>query len=189
MSMRTPGADPRFDPSRRGPYWRPGDSVIAEPWVALAETNTGHGVYRFGKDRDRAAAEVARWEALARVFGDRPDPSGRLVVGGALVDPHGGVVSGWGVVPVPGGISRWSKLRRLLEARECGRCGSPRWPGCWVAADLGGCAVCLPETEAADPRCWPADPTPPSGAAVVVRAPARRARPRAVAAVSGPTLL
>lgn len=179
-SLRTPGADPRFAVSQRGPYWRPGDSVLAEPWVALGETNTGHAAIRCGRSRETAAALVARWAAVTAAMGPgMPDPSGRVVVGAALVDPQGRVVDSWGDEPVPGGAPRWRELRRLLVASTCARCRAERWVGCWVAADGDGCAECLPAAEVADPRLWPSDPIEPAELAK----PKRSTRSRKVVAV------
>lgn len=138
----------------RGPYWRPGDSVLAEPWVALAETNTGHLMVPCGRNRQHALDTVARWRALAE-RDMQVDPH-RVVVGAAVVDPRGEVVESWGSVPVPGGEPRWVTLHRLMTPQTCA-CGSERPPGAWVTRGSDGCVECLPEREAHDPRPWPVE--------------------------------
>lgn len=176
--MRTAGADERFAVSRRGPYWQPGDSVIAEPWVAVAETSTGHVVTRCGRNYAHAVELVEHWEALhhAGLLFD----AARDVVGAAVVDPHGAVVQSWGSVPVPGGPPRWSALLRLMVEQDCRECGAPRWPGCWVGLHVQGCGECLPARELDDPRPWPAEPSR-SGGAVVERKRTTPVRRRTVA--------
>lgn len=151
----------------RGPYWRPGESVIAEPWVALCESNVGHLVVPYGRRQDRARELIERWEALTKL--GRLIDYHRTAVGAAVVNPRGEVVAGWGSVPVPGGAPRWAPLHRLMEPAPCAGCSAPRWPGCWMVADLSGCAVCQPTRESADPRVWPPEPSPPVVRERVVR--------------------
>lgn len=161
-SIEVPSAvDERF--RRRSVYWVPGDSVLVEPWYAVAESNVGHLAVPCGRNREHAHTTAARWRALldAAVV----DPH-RIIVGAAVVDPRGDVVASWGSVPVPGGAPRWVGLYRLDRAETCLGCGAPRWAGCWVPRDLSGCGECQPEREAADPRVWPLEPDPPAGTPV-----------------------
>lgn len=160
--VRVPTAvDDRF--AVRGPYWVPGMSVLAEPWVALAESSTGHLVVPCGRNAERAHRVVDNWRALVE-SGQLVDRF-REVVSAAVVNPRGEIVSSWAVggaaLPTPGGEPRWRNLHRLLEAQDCRGCGAPRWPGCWVTREVNGCGVCLPQAETADPRRWPPEPSAP----------------------------
>ena len=143
---------------KRGPYWRPGMNSRVEPWSALAEVSTGHLLTPCHRSSAHAHSVVEHWRALVDA-GLRFDPF-RVMVGAAVVDPSGVIVAHWGCCPTPG-APRWSPLMRLRDPAVCTRCRARRWPGCWVAVDLGGCSRCVPAVEAADPRVWPGEPPEP----------------------------
>lgn len=168
----TPPSPAVFTKPRRSPYWRRGMERGA-PWVALAECNTGQFIVPCGTDPAAAAAAVRRWRSIAE--SEQREPSGRRIVGAAVVDPHGDIVSSWalntreGHTPNVGGPPRWTPLMRVSQATECGQCHTVRWPGCWMAPDLDGCAQCMPADEVGDPREWPKDPLKPRERPVVVK--------------------
>jgi hypothetical protein len=140
---------------------------ISEPWVALAETGTGHLVVPCGRDAARATAIVGYWAALTEL--GRPIDAQRMCVGAVVVNPDGHAVQGWGDQPTPGGRPRWEPILKLREVTTCRRCAQLRWPGCWMRLDLVGCALCLPATdEQRDPRPWPPDPPRPAGLALAL---------------------
>lgn len=134
--------------------------AFSEPWVALAETSTGHLIVPCGRDAGAALAAVAHWRA--QVAAGVPMDPYRVCAGAAVVDPAGAVVESWGSVPTPGGRARWLPLLRLREVAPCRGCGELRWPGCWVAFDLDGCSGCVPAAEVHDPRVWPSEPARPA---------------------------
>jgi hypothetical protein len=165
--------------AHRSPLWRPGMNTQFEPWVALAETNTGHLMVPCGRDADRAREIVARWHLIAQ-RGDTLDRNGHQVIyGAAVVDPRGELDSAWklervGSVPDPHGLPRWTPLTVMSRWGRCLRCSAERWPGCYVAVRLDGCAECLPATETDDPRQWPPDPDRPAGGPPVAAKPTKK---------------
>lgn len=175
-------ADPRF--AVRGPWWRPGMSVLVEPWAAVAETNVGQRVQLYGRNAASALQVVQTWQLLAE-RGDPIDSPGIVAVSAAVVNPRGQVTVSWALsgasAPVPGGAPRWAPLHRVGQTVTCQGCEAPRWPGCWMPRDLSGCAECLPAREVADPRAWPVEPPPVVERVVVerVKTPKRRATRRA----------
>lgn len=177
------GADPRF--KVRGPYWRPGQSILVEPWAAIAECNTGHRVQLYGRSSARALEMVQRWRLLTE-RGEPIDGLGIRAVSAAVVNPRGDVTASWvtegAVPPVPGGTPRWSTLHRVAAPVACLGCKAERWAGCWMPRDLSGCAECLPARETDDPRVWPIEPPPVVERVKVERVKTpktRKARPRA----------
>lgn len=171
------GADPRF--KVRGPFWRPGLSVLVEPWAAVAETNVGTRVQLYGRHSAQALEVVKVWQMLTE-RGGTIDLTGVRAVSAAVVNPRGDVTASWAIEgaspPVPGGEPRWTPLHRAAEPVVCLGCESVRWQGCWVPRDLRGCAECLPELEAADPRVWPFEPPAPGEITAVTRVKTPRSR-------------
>jgi len=160
-----PNTDPDSPFHRRSVYWRPGHNVLREPWVALAECNTGHLIVPCADNRRHAEQTVATWAALQR-RGQHLDAV-RRVYGGVVVSPVGELSQAWDDgagfgPPRPGGPTRWVPLRRMRERATCTGCGRECWAGCWLIEGLGGCAACQPEREAPDPRAWPPDPPDPA---------------------------
>lgn len=178
------GADPRF--KVRGPYWQPGMSVLVEPWAAVAETNVGTRVQLYGRASARALEVVTLWQTLTGRGQPIDHHQGIRAVSAAVVNPRGEVTASWATdgawPPVPGGEPRWATLHRVVAPVACLGCASVRWPGCWMPRSLRGCAECLPELEAADPRVWPFEPPEPGKVAAVTRErtpKTRKAAPRA----------
>ncbi|MBC8091963.1 MAG: hypothetical protein H7Y15_08505 [Pseudonocardia sp.] len=146
--------------AHRSRFWRPGMNTRFEPYVALAETNCGHVALPCGRNVEQAREMITRWRLLSEAG---HVVNGAMTVGAAVIDPRGEIVEAWrlpeiGSVPDPGGSSRWSSLRQQGDWRPCLSCGAARWPGCYVAVDGTGCALCMPARETDDPRTWPAEP-------------------------------
>lgn len=180
-------ADPRF--KVRGPYFRPGMSILVEPWAAVATTNIGDWVVLHGCHSDRALGMVTTWRLHAEA--GRPiDPLlGIYAVSAAVVNPRGEVTASWqcgdATPPRPGGEPRWTPLLRVATPVICLGCAAERWPGCWMRRDQRGCSQCMPELEAADPRVWPLEPPAPGApVAARVKTPKVRKPPQRVQVVS-----
>lgn len=168
-------ADERF--ARRSVYWRPGMSVIAEPWVTLVETNVGQQIVPQGRDALRAAARVAELHSAA--LDGYVSAQGVVVVAAAVVDPRGDVRDWWatgdGPAPIPGGPGWFPALHRVLAVQACPHCGADRHPGTWVCRETPGCALCLPQRESG--RRWPNEAPEPPAERVKARKASRRKDP------------
>lgn len=145
-------------PSRSlgSPWFRPG-MAEGTPWVLITETHNGRTVEVFDS-REHTEGVMVRTELLA-ARGLPRSLGGALAVGGALLDPTGAVVSGWGEEFDLDGRPRWEPMRRVQNWMRCGGCDAVLWPLRLVSGD-NRCRACV-EAREDGTRVWLSEPGDP----------------------------